>query len=155
MKLSKTPIVATWLLENFLSNSADTALKGDLVERYARGRSRTWYWKQVISAIVIGCWKDVSAHKLLALRALGIGFAILYLETWLRGYIAILWIRLLHGSPSFMVFPFPRLTSALDRGRIVCAPRLGYSSVPPSSRDGDGVAFHYVNGATALDIRGR
>jgi hypothetical protein len=80
MKSSRPPIVATWLLEHFLLDSRDTSLIGDLIEDYTQGHSRAWYWRQVLIAIAVGCWRDIRAHKLLAVRALAVGYAILVLE---------------------------------------------------------------------------
>jgi len=34
-------------------------LAGDLIERYHEGRSATWYWRQVLSAIVAGVIRDI------------------------------------------------------------------------------------------------
>lgn len=58
---------------------ANDALQGDLVEEYGRGRSRAWYWRQVLIAIAVGFSANVVAHKLLALRAVTTGWAVLYL----------------------------------------------------------------------------
>ncbi len=43
------PRVALWLLERSLAS--EEALAGDLVEEYARGRTRWWLWRQVIGAV--------------------------------------------------------------------------------------------------------
>jgi len=55
------------------------ALSGDLLEEYNLGRSGAWYWRQVLVAIVVGFGKEVRAHKLLALRAIALGWAANYL----------------------------------------------------------------------------
>jgi hypothetical protein len=51
------------------------ALVGDLSEEYQHGRSTAWYWLQILVAIVVGSWKDIRTHRLLTLRAIGIGIA--------------------------------------------------------------------------------
>lgn len=48
----KPPRLATWLLDQFAS-VVDTPLAGDLMESFQSGRSRAWYWRQVLLAIVI------------------------------------------------------------------------------------------------------
>jgi hypothetical protein len=112
MNSSKPPVVATWLFEKFLSSSAnflsDSALIGDLVERYQKGRSRTWYWKQVVVAIWTGCSRDIRAHKLLTFRALALGFLIVYLENWVWHSVFRLWSPLEPKWPvAFQMIPFP------------------------------------------------
>lgn len=42
--------VATWMLEH-LTPRPNRALSGDLLEEFYSGRSLSWYWRQVISAI--------------------------------------------------------------------------------------------------------
>ena len=76
MRSSQPPRGATWLLERFAPNN--DALTGDLAEEYRSGRSSGWYWKEVLSAIVIGFISDIRAHKLLTVRALAIGWATIY-----------------------------------------------------------------------------
>ena len=52
MKSPQPPAVATWLLLHFASEQNRDALAGDLIEEYRRGRSESWYWRQVLIAIV-------------------------------------------------------------------------------------------------------
>ena len=73
---SAPPAVATWLLERF---GVGQALTGDLVERYSLGRSRFWFWRQALLAIVIGSVKDIREHKLLAIRAVCVAGVTSYL----------------------------------------------------------------------------
>jgi len=70
---SRPPRGAMWLLQRF--GPENEALTGDLFEEYRRGRSRRWFWKQVLSAVSRGFIADVLAHKLLAVRALVVGWA--------------------------------------------------------------------------------
>jgi hypothetical protein len=53
------------------------ALKGDLIEQFLAGRTRLWYWRQVLLAIVVHAAADIRAHKLLTVRAAIVGTAIL------------------------------------------------------------------------------
>jgi hypothetical protein len=52
MKSSQPPVFATWLLKHLCPGQYSEALAGDLVEEYRRGRSESWYWRQVLVAIV-------------------------------------------------------------------------------------------------------
>jgi hypothetical protein len=47
------PRFATWLLGRFGSSTHGESLAGDLIEQYQKERSRTWYWKQVLAAVLI------------------------------------------------------------------------------------------------------
>ena len=54
MTLLTPPRVATWLLQHLGPRYQCDSLAGDLFEEYQQGRSRTWYWRQVIVAVGIG-----------------------------------------------------------------------------------------------------
>ena len=90
---------ATRLLERFANHNP--ALIGDLMEEYETGRSPFWYWRQVLTAIVVGSFGSIRAHKWLALRALVIGWV--FLE-----------------AASRLAFPFTRdsLMWLLERGMV-------------------------------------
>jgi hypothetical protein len=75
---SRPPSVATWLLEHFHSGPNDY-ITGDLIEAYQSGRSRIWYWKEVIVAVVVSFFQEIIAHPVLAVRAITIGWATLIL----------------------------------------------------------------------------
>lgn len=93
---NQAPRVATWLAERFLTSRRRESLVGDLVEQYREGRSVRWYWGQVVRAIVANTTEELTTHKLLALRAVGLGLALYVLfsvpVTWLstiaQGWIA-------------------------------------------------------------------
>jgi hypothetical protein len=67
MNSTHPPPLATWLLQRF---GAKEALVGDLIERYQRGRSIGWYWRQVLPAILATAYQDIRDHKWLAVRAI-------------------------------------------------------------------------------------
>jgi hypothetical protein len=54
MTIKTPPRVATWLLHHLGPRYHGDSLAGDLFEEYQQGRSRTWYWRQVIVAVGIG-----------------------------------------------------------------------------------------------------
>ncbi len=47
------PGMAVWLLKKGASPYQLEALMGDLLEMYRDGRSPSWYWRQVIAALLI------------------------------------------------------------------------------------------------------
>src|SRR6266567_3868072 len=62
MNRRQPPSLATWLLEHLTSRDRDDALAGDLLEVHSGGQSDGWYWRQVASAIVIGCLRNRRSH---------------------------------------------------------------------------------------------
>jgi hypothetical protein len=58
MRTSQPPILATKLLERLTSGPHGDALAGDLIEQYREGRAASWYWRQVLLAIVVCLAKD-------------------------------------------------------------------------------------------------
>ena len=51
MKPTNPPRFAMWLLQHFGPEANQEALAGDLLEGYRHGRSKAWYWRQVLAAI--------------------------------------------------------------------------------------------------------
>jgi hypothetical protein len=47
------PKLATWLLQRLGAGRHSESLAGDLIEQYAEGRGRLWYWRQVAVALVL------------------------------------------------------------------------------------------------------
>jgi hypothetical protein len=80
----RTPFAAR-LLERLIPSQDHTALLGDLQEERRRGRSTVWYIFQILAAIVVGCWRDIWTHRLLTLRAIGIGIAALVVYFYAAG----------------------------------------------------------------------
>jgi hypothetical protein len=73
--MTTPPAGATGLLLRF--GPQDDALVGDLVEEYRSGRSRAWYWRQVLAAVALGAGRQVRAEPVRALRTLVTGWATL------------------------------------------------------------------------------
>jgi hypothetical protein len=61
MTVRAPPKFALWLLKRLGSPYQGEALAGDLIEQYQDGRSRAWWWRQVIVAIVLARWRFVGA----------------------------------------------------------------------------------------------
>lgn len=74
MKPTNPPSLATKLLESLVPQRTSEALLGDLIEQYEAGRSRTWYWQQVILALVISAGREARTRKLQAIRAVIVGY---------------------------------------------------------------------------------
>jgi hypothetical protein len=68
MTLPKPPKLATWLLERLTSGYHNDPLAGDLIEEYGRGRSRAWYWRQVLIAILVSTKRTVAPRILYLAR---------------------------------------------------------------------------------------
>ena len=69
----RPPRLAAALLDLF---DVSEVMKGDLLEELSRGRSRIWYWRQVVSAIARHCRSELSLHWFLVIRALLLGFVV-------------------------------------------------------------------------------
>lgn len=79
MTSAQPPAAPTWLLNHFDCGPRNDALIGDLLEEYARGRSRAWYWRQVLAAIAVNFGRALYEHPVLALRALAIAWTMFLL----------------------------------------------------------------------------
>jgi hypothetical protein len=65
MTKSIPPALATWMLEHMLWGGRNEALAGDLLEEFQRRRSATWYWRQVLGAILASFSSELRADWLL------------------------------------------------------------------------------------------
>jgi hypothetical protein len=103
---------AAWLLHQF---DVDPALTGDLIEERRAGRSSAWFGRQVVKALMSVVFDDLRHHKVLALRAVVMGWvlyvAISFLVNWVhRGPL----IRLLpHHDAFWPAFWSMQLSGAL------------------------------------------
>jgi len=74
------PKLARWLLNHLGCSPNNEGIIGDLDERYRQGRSRVWYWRQALAAIVSGFVTLVRNNRRLAIRALAIGWGLIFLS---------------------------------------------------------------------------
>ena len=74
MKPTDPPALATTLLELLVSPRTSAGLIGDLIEEYRNGRSRTWYWQQMIVALMRSAFREGQEHKLQASSAIVLGY---------------------------------------------------------------------------------
>ncbi len=107
-----TTRLASWILQRLAGGPQRESLIGDLDEQRARGRSPLWYWRQVISAIMVGVASDLGDHKLLAAGSAGLSFAIAF--AWVQSTLALYvwtsetWLNTLVGNfrDSGLLFAF-------------------------------------------------
>lgn len=52
MRSNQPPPIANWLLRHFGSSPNNDSVIGDLNEQYRQGRSRSWYWREALVAIL-------------------------------------------------------------------------------------------------------
>ena len=74
--MRQPPRLATWLLNRLDCGNNVESLLGDLVESYRQGRSDAWYWRQVLRAVLTSACHHIRSHKLLALRAIVVGYVV-------------------------------------------------------------------------------
>jgi hypothetical protein len=96
MSSNHPPTLAKWLLRHFGSSPNNEVAIGDLDERYRQGLSYLWYWKQAVGAIVVSFFNEVWGHKLLAVRALLIGWIIKVV--WISAF------KVSYGQPPWRLF---------------------------------------------------
>jgi hypothetical protein len=82
------------LLQHFTGPDRQ-AMVGDLIEQYAGGRSRSWYWRQVIAAVARSTLTDARSHAVSALSGIAIGWIMLSAFASVLGVVR---IQLMVGS---------------------------------------------------------
>ena len=133
------PRLATWWLTRLVPHS-DT-LRGDLCEEWTAGRSRFWYWRQVVTAIALNSMRDVRVHALLTGRALALGSSFV----WFAGFLDPLIVPAIHPditlswrhfvSPPFATFDLiPTRPGFASRG-------IGYQAAVAVALHVSGVAL--------------
>lgn len=73
MKVSQPPAVATWVLKRLALGERQESLIGDLIEQYRQGRSTSWYWRQVLMAILVSATNELRDHKRFMVRLVVVG----------------------------------------------------------------------------------
>lgn len=53
MRRREPPPLAMWMLRHLTAGDRDEALAGDLLEEFHAGRSKTWFWRQVTTAVLL------------------------------------------------------------------------------------------------------
>jgi hypothetical protein len=81
----RTPGLAVWLLRTLGSGDWIEVLLGDLIEEREQGRSRWWFWQQVVVAVAVDVLATVQTHKRLAIESVVVGWAALMSLSSLSG----------------------------------------------------------------------
>jgi hypothetical protein len=138
------PTLATSLLKMF---GADSALVGDLGEGYESGKSRWWYWQQVLAIIAASTETEVRRHPIITMRAIAFGFAF----TWVIWHAYVMWAVLNYDEVLFRTGLLPWFYThglAVPRTAIFPATVLLYGLsgwiVGRTSRDSAAVVLVYA-----------
>jgi hypothetical protein len=59
------PAAATWLLKFLTPAGKNEAMLGDLEEDFMQGRSAAWYWRQVLTVILVGLVQELRSRRVL------------------------------------------------------------------------------------------
>jgi len=59
---SRPPALAAWLLRHMCRNEVHASLVGDLLERFDEGESDGWFWRQVLTIVLIRASNGLRAH---------------------------------------------------------------------------------------------
>jgi hypothetical protein len=98
-----------WLLEELGNGARLEPLIGDLAEQFDTGRSRVWYWRQAMGALLLDVARTVRAHGLSFLAAVLVGCALTSFWHLANGF-ALHSVEVSLGSNRY-----PALTAALLR----------------------------------------
>lgn len=61
MSLRQPPRIAAWLLRRFVTFDRRDSLLGDLFEEFQTGRTRGWYWRETLTALLIHARREARA----------------------------------------------------------------------------------------------
>ena len=70
MKRREPPQFATWMLKHLTAGDRDEALEGDLLEEFHAGRSKIWFWRQVIVAVLLRSMLGVFHRRIVLIFAI-------------------------------------------------------------------------------------
>lgn len=128
----RPPALAQALLE--WVDPANDALHGDLLEEFAAGRSRLWYWRQVLAAAGVAIARPVHAHGLSGLEPAMLGVIMLFMLGFYVVFIVNVtdWLLRFEGVYVFsrvpawlarwpIVAPVLALSAGVAAGRVICA----------------------------------
>ena len=102
------PASGARLLKRLVPAEDHDVLLGDLHEEYQHGRSRAWYWFQIVAAVAASSWKDIRKHKLAALGASALALVYLLIVSSAIARLLNLW------RPDISVAAFVAVYKAID-----------------------------------------
>jgi len=143
---TQPPLLATWLLRYFGCGRTNDAVLGDLSERYQKGRTGRWYWKQVLLTIFGGYMR----RPIAVASAVIVGLFLFLLQAQAQLTIHAAsdqpvagWQRMNYNNQAVWVSPTASLTSA------------DILRAEPSTRDGGravGVIFNDAGAKKMTDL---
>jgi hypothetical protein len=77
MSAAQPPELATWLLRNFGCSGNNEAVIGDLAERYSKGKTPGWYWRQAIVTTIVSAFENKQFRTVSALGGILTGLLVL------------------------------------------------------------------------------
>ena len=102
-------LIARWALERLAGGPTGESIIGDIEEQFARGRSCSWYWQQVLVAIVVGIYADFRLRPFVVIFVLGVTPALTF--AWVE-FTSSLYAWAMHrwlhawADSSFLLFEF-------------------------------------------------
>ena len=82
MDTRSPPRLATWLLQKLARSYCAESFAGDLLEEFRAGKGDAWYWRQVLTAVLLNGWRFLNTAGLTFFAALAAGWAVY----WLGGF---------------------------------------------------------------------
>lgn len=132
MTTRRPPRLAQTLLE--WVDPANVSLQGDLLEEFAAGRSRAWYWRQVMAAAGVAFARPVRAHGLSGLEPAMLGLIMLFMMGFYVVFVVNVtdWLLRFEGVHVFsrvpgwlarwpLIAPLLTLSAGVVLGRVVSA----------------------------------
>jgi len=113
MTLKPAPRTATWFLNRFGSNTEIESVLGDLSEQYQRGRGSIWYWRQVLSIVYMGLFREFRSDRRRFIGAFVSAWCVWGVLQFTAGMILMVRYVLLHPAElpfGIRVYGFPLLT---------------------------------------------
>src|SRR5262245_63925343 len=113
MRPTFPPSLGMKLLVAFVPERTAEALCGDLIEEYRRGRSRGWFWGQVLVALVVSATQEVQSNKLHTIRALLIGYSVAAVLCYVTTSLVAHFVQFVLGLKTYLLFlPFVFFSAA-------------------------------------------
>ncbi|HET9834124.1 MAG TPA: hypothetical protein VFP91_20515 [Vicinamibacterales bacterium] len=113
------PASGARLLKRLVPSQDHDVLLGDLHEEYQHGRSRAWYWFQIVAAVAASSWKDIRNHKLAALGAATLALAYLLIISSALARLLNLWRPDISGAAFVAVYKAIDLTISAVLGWLI------------------------------------
>jgi hypothetical protein len=113
----QSSVVGTWLLDRFCG---EPAIAGDLLQEYRKGRSASWYWREVLCAVFAYSTSTIWEHKWLTVRAIATGylFSFVVIRTGMRDIVHPWWNVVAPPSLYPLIAYVPWMVNGFIVGRL-------------------------------------